>query len=745
MVTTYPSCISVYTRLPFYVVSNLVLNVKQTFEETMSKYNLPIYVVVALATVPLYLSSSVLAENSAIEEVEVLGENNQQGLRLSAPSSTASRIATPLKKLPASVSVISKEDMAMKGDYSALSATTRAAGISAAAAPGNGGSAMTARGFSGNNSVMTLYDGNRIFTASGTVSFPSDTWTIERIEVLRGANSVINGVGAIGATVNYITKKPKFAPIESEIAVSYGSDNIQRYAFGSGGQMDERSAYRIDVAHFRTDGYVKGNKQQRTAVSNSYLVKAHDDVDITFAIDYSERKDDRTYYGTPLVNGKLASGTRKNNYNADDAYIKFEDIWPRVNLTWRINEQIEWRSNVNYLHSDRRWVNIESYRYNNATQQVDLGDYLDIGHKQEQLGTRHDMLFNFDLSDTVSSTLNLGFEINKLNCTHHSNSPYAQTDASTNLYHPKPGKFYDHALSPTQRGMETETMQYALFLDHVFDFNQQWQLVTGIRRDQVDFERKNKAINQPDYNGRLYTTSWRAGVVYQPIESLSIYTQYSRSVEAMGALVTLSEANLSQDPMIGKQYEIGLKQDLFQEKLQYAISLFEIRKINLLSQDPNDPSPAGRIQIGEQRSRGIEAEVYWQALEQLSFDINAMYTDAKYREYKTATDNFNGKSPTGVPRKTANVWATWHIVEPVSFGLGVRYVGQRYLDFANTQSLPNYVVYDANLTWNVNQQLTLSLKGKNLDNNRHYILSGNNTRWLMADGRTFEASLHYSF
>ena len=143
----------------------------------------------------------------------------------------------------------------MKGVFSSLAAVTRATGFAASASPGNGGSATSVRGFNGHSSVVNTYDGTRLYVGAGTVTFPADTWTVERIEVLRGPGSVINGVGAIGATVNYVPKKPTFDTIESEIAVTVGSEALQRYAFGSGGQLSSQLAYRLDGVYYSTDGY----------------------------------------------------------------------------------------------------------------------------------------------------------------------------------------------------------------------------------------------------------------------------------------------------------------------------------------------------------------------------------------------------------------------------------------------------------------------------------------------------------
>src|SRR5207253_835596 len=131
-----------------------------------------------------------------------------------------------------------------RGDLSVREAVTRATGITSNGAPGNGGTALAARGFAGQGSVMQLYDGTRLYVASGTVTFPFDTWSVDRIEVLRGAASVMYGEGAIGGVVNVIPKKPMRAPIANELQLTGGTQKTARAAFDSGSAVNENVPYR---------------------------------------------------------------------------------------------------------------------------------------------------------------------------------------------------------------------------------------------------------------------------------------------------------------------------------------------------------------------------------------------------------------------------------------------------------------------------------------------------------------------
>jgi iron complex outermembrane receptor protein len=111
-------------------------------------------------------------------------------LTLNQTAGSGSRLNLTRLQTPASVEIINAETIAERGQHSVIDAVTQnATGFTASPAPGNGGLSFNTRGFTGNSTVMTLYDGTRLYVGSGTLTFPFDTWSAQRIEVLRGPAS----------------------------------------------------------------------------------------------------------------------------------------------------------------------------------------------------------------------------------------------------------------------------------------------------------------------------------------------------------------------------------------------------------------------------------------------------------------------------------------------------------------------------------------------------------------------------
>lgn len=702
----------------------------------MSRYTTSTLLLLA-ATLPVQADE----ETRKMEVIEVQGKSLKPAdLSLQTENTAANRLGMTILETPASIEIIDQESIAEKGDYSSLSAITRATGFSSSAGPGNGGTAVSARGFSGHSSVAYTYDGSRLYIGAGTVSFPADTWTFERVEVLRGPGSVINGIGAIGATVNYIPKKPSLASPQSEIDLTLGSDNLTRIAFGSGGALTDKLGYRLDLVSHQTDGYVDRADEERNVVAGALLYQPNDRFSATLSIDYANT-DAAPYWGTPLVDGSVPDAIRRNNYNIEDGLVEYQDTWPRLHLEWQLSDIAVLRNDTYYMEVERHWRNVESYEYNSTTGLVDRASYLEILHEQEQLGNRTDVLFDFDING-MRNRVSVGAEVNRIDFSHINNSPYGGA-SSVDLLNPVPGTWAEGVVDETTADYDTDTTQCAVFIDNSLEINDQWSFVTGVRYDDIDYHRHDLARSngQPadDIDTTLDGTSYRLGGVYKPLPQVSLYAQYSKAVDGIQSILSATDPTLKLSD--GEQLEVGVKHEPLSGRLQYTIALYDITKNNLLSRDAFDV----QRQIGEQSSRGVEIDLFWMPMDSLTVDLNLALLDPKFETFVNDGEDLSGNMPRNVPDKTANLWVTWQATSDWSVGGGARYVAERYLDNENTETLPEYVVWDAVIYWQLQPDLLISLRGKNLTDTDDYVLSSYSGQWILGDGRSAEIGLNYRF
>ena len=260
---------------------------------------------------------------------------------------------------PASITSLDGDMIRARGDLSIVEAETRAPGLSSVADPGNGGTALAARGFSGQGSVLQLIDGVRLFPAAGTITFPTDPWMVERIDMLGGPASVLYGQGALGGAVNVVMRAPT-AQTHGQAEIGYGAQDSFRAAAGLGGPLTPALGYRVDASYRRSDGFVDRGHSDSVALSGTLRWTPSSTLAVTVRGDHGDQRP-MAYFGTPLIDGRLDLRVRDRNYNVGDGRMRFRDDRASIRVDWTPSASLS-LSNIAYvLTSDRFWRNLENY------------------------------------------------------------------------------------------------------------------------------------------------------------------------------------------------------------------------------------------------------------------------------------------------------------------------------------------------------------------------------------------------
>jgi len=687
------------------------------------------------------LLSSVVTPALAQQELAPISITATTNNVLYSETATGSKLGLTPMQTPASLEIIDREQLQARGDSSVINAITRATGISAAPHPGNSFSELSARGFVGSTSVMRLYDGMRLYGGDGTLPF--DTWQVERIEVLRGPASVTDGNGGIGGVINVIPKKPTQAPIEHEAQITLGTDNTQRLGLGSGGAIDERFSYRLDVSGARSDGWVKRGENKNASFSGALQWQAREDLTLKFSHAYGYQEPMR-YFGIPLINGRQIKALRKNNYNVSDSHIRFRDQWDELASTWTASEAVTVNARLYRLSSEYQWRNAEYYDYNPSSGLLDRTGNTQIRQQREQNGLAADAVFNGTLAG-LDNRFALGLDISG-SLMRHSNNLYSGTSSSVNLKHPSGGRFAsDFPFIPRY---QNRAQQYALFIEDRLALTEQWSVIGGLRYDHARIKRSDLVLDQHVLTRRFDNLGFRLGTVYQLTEELALYAQYAKALEPVSSLLWLSPANADFDMTEGRQVELGLKQDFWQGKGQWTLAAYQIRKTNLITRDPNNPAQS--IQVGQQTSRGLEASGTVNIAHNWTIDGNASVLRARYDDFTENSGGVavsrSGKVPPNVPQRLANLSLSWDFREDWTASITQRYVGKRYADNANRLTLPGYSTSDLALHVQLSADTRLSLHGFNVFDKAYFSTAYySQTQWLYGEGRKFELKLHHKF
>ncbi|WP_259743792.1 TonB-dependent receptor [Pseudomonas rhodesiae] len=658
-------------------------------------------------------------------------------------TNAGSRLQLNALETPSSVSSLNGREVRYRGDQTVQQAVARSTGVTTIGAPGDGGTALSARGFTGQGSVMQLYDGTRMYSAMGTVTVPVDTWSIECIDVLRGPASVLYGEGATGAVINVIPKKPFEGEIENHLRLGYGSFDSQQTALDSGGSLTDQLSYRLNVNQLRNNGLIDRGESNSSFFSGALRWQANDNLAFTLSQDSGNQRP-MNYFGIPLINGRYHEGLREKNYNINNDKQQYDDQWARLNIEWRSSDSVTASNELYYLKSRRRWQNSENFNWDDSAQQLTRSGYYGIKHTQEQIGDRQTFIFKHSVFGLDSQSV-VGTDVNRIRFKLTNNSPYDDVNAKgdpVDLYHPQYARF--QSASDYLPLFKSTTRQASVFGENRIRLTETLALVTGLRRDYVDIDR-DALRDGSRASKNLIGNNWKVGLVYALTPDSSVYGQYSTSTDGVSSLVSLSPSQQEFDLASARQSEIGFKQALWNQRVEWTLAAYHIVKKKLLTADATNPDLTQ--QVGQQSSTGLEASLLMQLPHDWSLMANAAVVRARYdQSVNGVAVSRDGNRPVDVPRRTANFWLDKQISEDVKAGAGLRYVDRRYANIANGNVLPAYTVTDASVSWKALSNTTLVLQVRNLFDRQYATTQYNEgQQWILGEPRSFFVNADVSF
>ncbi|WP_324726712.1 TonB-dependent receptor [Pseudomonas chlororaphis] len=698
------------------------------------------------------LSVSAWAQSSVdLAPITIDGDQPvEPGLALDQSSGMASRLGLSLRETPASVAVANRNDIERRGAQNFQDAANSLPGVNASAPPGFGGF-VSYRGFS-NSQITQMFNGINV---SSGLARPVDSWIYDRVELLGGPSSLVNGAGSVGGSLNYVTKLADRQERAIEGRVSYGSYDTTQTAFGLNHALsqagDEVQHYaRLDVSHNTSNGYIDRQERDAWSLAFSLLSDLTPDLSHTLAVEYQDEHEDSPYWGTPVLNPKagelkIDKHNRFNNYNVEDGRYEQRTIWVRSILDYRINDSTSLRNTLYHLDSQRDYRNLETYQYNADNSAVNRSTAYQVRHQGEQNGNQFELCHDTSIFG-LDSTWSGGFEY-KVNRT--TNSPLnvkAANSVDPNDY--QPGHFYD--LPGTRQGFVSdktnEVTTQALFVENRLALTDRLALLTGLRYDNIDLDVTNHRQVTAS-NPRHLKRSWepvtgRVGLSYQFLPSANVYVQYSTAAEQP------NNSTQDFDVSTGKQWEVGSKFDYLDGRGSATLAAYRIERKDFAVTDPLDPTLS--IPVGQQTSKGIEVASSLRVTPKLLLEGNLAWVDAQYDEFteKNAAGvvvSRKGNTPTNVPDRVGNLWLTYDLAPQWQTGVDARYVASVYADTANTLTVPSYTLYGTFLTYKLDSHTSITGRVRNLTDEVYARFAHVSPAYYLGTPRTFELAVQTRF
>lgn len=532
-----------------------------------------------------------------------------------ASSSTATKTDTPLMETPVKVEVVTEQILQDQGVTSrGLADALTVFGIQNLG-QGDLGEVMFYRGFSTNTTLWNGFRVEDIGTNTGPINGGVWMENVERIEIMRGPSSILYGRAEPGGAANVITKSPE-GRSAAALEVGAGSFDDRWVSADLTGPInqDETLRYRVNLGFEGSDSWYRyGPDYESLGVGPALRWDVTPRT--TLSVEAQFRKmdgsstqpyipvDTATQKLLPIDPSRTLMPGAQSEFHQSRAYAslehRFDDDW-----------EVAWR----YLHNDARnpltvypWIVGMEYPgalstlatatrglvANRGDQQVDA-TMLDLTGHVATGAVRHTLLAGADYYATFTYQ-NQNFDCWCVQFDYLDPPPVPKEDI--------PGDYYDWNV--TQH-------EISLYLQDQIALPFHWHLLAGGRYQRL---KERSLFSTPPgtadeeafredipYERNVFVP--RAGLLWQPLDWLSVYYSYA---ENAGASQGLAYPGRPIEPERARQHEVGGKTVWLDGRLDAALALFDLTKTNIVAGDP--AHPGFNQAVGEVQSRGVELHV----------------------------------------------------------------------------------------------------------------------------------------
>ena len=665
-------------------------------------------------------SEETTAETEPDEEIEIIATGEGEDDDYYVPdASTATRTDTPIRDIPASIQVVPREVIEDQGATNVREILRNVSGVTFSTASGGRGEQFIIRGFTAERFRNGFRDD--FFSARTQTELAN----IDRVEVLKGPASVLFGRAEPSGIINFVTKQPLLDPYY-ELSFTAGDFSFYRPTLDFSGPLtaDESLAYRLNVAYENAGSFRDGVQTERFFIAPTLTWQISSDTELTLEFSYLDdaRPVDR---GLVVLSDDEVADIPISTYLGDpEPKEDFGETRTELYLDHRFNPNLSLRSALRYTvatesgpgatlqitgpSEDDRNFPVEDFR----------GDQF-----YETFSFQNDLIGKFN-TGSVKHTVLFGLEYTRR---FNSFEGASRSAGTIDIFNPST----DFTFGPFEPfdPSEDRDNSFGIYLQDQIALLDNLQLVVGGRFDTFNGESENLA------DGEITETeadafSPRVGIVYQPIEPVSLYASYTRSFTPASGTNANAEPF---EPQRGTGYEIGIKTEIVKDRLFSTIAFYDTTLTNVLTTDPEND--LFEIQTGEQNSTGIELDLSGEILPGWNIFAGYAYTDATITEDNTFEV---GNRLNNVPEHNFNLWTTYTLqkgnLSGLGFGAGIFYVGERAGDLDNSFFVDDYTRVDAAVYYE-RENFRAALNFKNLFDVRYFV--GSQDREQVIPGAPF--------
>lgn len=582
-----------------------------------------------------------------------------------------------------------------------------------------------------------------------------DTFNQDRVEVLKGSASMLFGKGSTGGVVNQVSKQP-FLMDQHEVNLTIGTGKEVRATGDFNLKTDEDAALRINVLTHEADNHGATVSKKGIAPTYRWGIGLKDEFSVGF---YHLETDGSPNYNHPWF---LSEGTRgeiqptlpaKNYYGLASDYLKTESNYATFSHKHRFDHDTELKTTIRHGQYERDLlasaigfcgpnrttgaINANCPTITSAITPAQLNDntvltrsakarvgYSDLTQIQSDFTTKFNWL---GLQHQLISGVDFSYEDAQRN---NNYTTGLSTAAPTFVGTPNDGAtLADTRAAPLLNTFTARNL--GIYAQDTVALNDTLKLIAGLRMDQFEatyHSPANGSTPAASFDRKDQLFSPRLGAIYQPNENASYYASYGTSYNtsgdtyqfALGSLAagTINAKTAAADPEKSRNFELGGKFEVLENKASVGVALFHSVKYNERNTDPL----VNEIMLsGKRHATGMEFNLAGRLTPKWDVFYNHTWIpEAKIDEsLQTLAANgtgaqVKGDRPALTPKHSASLWTTYRIDNQWRVGMGLNYRGEQNPEGARHVTAPAFTTVDAMAEYTLNEKVTLKLNVTNL-------------------------------
>ncbi len=580
---------------------------------------------------------------------------------------------------------------------------------------------------------------------------------LQRVEVLRGANSFVNGAApggsSVGGMVNLVPKRATSAPITRvTVGTQTGGQGYAAMDFGRRFGTDDANGLRVNIVGRKGDTAVDDESSELGMMSLGF---DHQGEKFRFSFDmgYQDHHADSPRPSVTPSGAAPSAPSASSNYAQDWTYTDEKQLFGVVRGEYDFTDTTTGWLAFGARHGKEHNLlanptsdsdgNMTAYYYENTREDNVISADTGVRHQFNTGSIGHSVVLSgsyYHATLANAYTMSGYFDVGSLD-------DYEQVSSDQTILY-SGGDLDDPKVTEKDQNVSVALADTLSMLDD------QVKLTLGGRLQRIEVTSYNYDGSYSDSYGANALTPF-VGVVYQPTLAWSIYTNYAEGLTpgdvapgTSGSSVVQNEGEIFK-PSRSKQMELGTKYDA--GNYGATVAVFQITKPSFITEDIDGSTEVEYTDNGKQRNRGVELSAFGKPLQSVKVLGGVTLTDAKLTNTEDGTNE--GNTAIGVPDVMANLnleWAT-PFVQNLTLSGRVIYTSSQYIDESNEYKIPAWTRFDLGASYKMDlgkNPLTLRASVQNVANKSYWASTGGYPGYnylVQGKPRTVVVSASYDF